>query len=404
MRQADLTALLATVRPRRAAEQLAAVPPDLLAATIADPATPWYQRRYCALALPGRVPATHAPALLAFARSDEEVHSRAAVVLALATSPGPHRAELLAWLRTEPEPDDTHFPVAALQGRVALGDVTAARPLAVQAADDRWFRSRPGTAALDDLVAAHGLDAVLAEFGAADAESLAREGTSVPDRLCGVRLWHGVGGNVVAALADPARRVARLAHDLLVAGPRPDPADLSAMASGDGPGAVWALAVLLAHGYEHPASVLPVPLPGVPADVRAAIVAKWAPGLRDTDPRWLVEKARTRPVLDPPVVAEAVALLAAAGSAPADPVPAGTHHGSGRGTYDVIAVTGGHVMISALGRFARDHPAGVTGQALTGFRMIDRDLGRIVVDGLVVYSFGRREPLTVLDLLFHWQD
>lgn len=407
MRRADLAALLDD-DTRRPLPDLLDAPADLLAEFAAHPAAPWRHRRRCAGALHGRVPPARAAALFALARSSgEEDSTRAELVVALATSPGPHRAALLDWLRTDPEPHRYRLPLAVLRGRAALGDVTVARPLALQAADDWTFRSRPAAAALDGLVARCGATAVLAEFGAEDAASLARDGATVADRLAGLRLLDG-HDDLVAVLADPHPHVTRAAYDRLVAAPLRGTAGLAEVASGAGPGALWALAVLLAHGVEHPAAATAprVPLPDVPADVRAAIVARWAPGLRGTDPRWLVEKALAGPVAPVPPPSAAVAALAAAGLAPGEPVTAHEHNDTGNGTYHRIDSAGGTVFVSTLGRFVRargDGPAAAV-LATAGYRVLTDSLSSTVVDGLVVYFFGAREPLPVVDLLFYWQD
>lgn len=405
LRRADLAAVLDDVRhPRR---DLRDVPAELLTDVVADPATPWHHRLRCAKALHGRVPPARAVALLDLARAGGEELSRAELVVALATSPGPHRAALLDWLRTRPPSGRDHLPVAVLRGRAALGDTTAARPLAALAADDWTFRAQPAAEALDELVARCGAAAVLAELGAEDAPSLLRNGAAAADRLVGLR-WSTEHGDLVAALADPHPHVARAAHDRLVAAPLRETAGLTALASGSDPAGLWALAVLLAHGVDHPAAATAprVPLPDVPADVRAAVVAHWAPGLRGTDPRWLVEKALAEPAAPVPPPSAAVDVLAAAGLEPGEPVSAGESYGQGHGTYHQIDVTGGRVLVSTLGRFVDVPEAGPAGPVLAaaGYRVIDGALSRIVVDGLVVYWFGDRKPLRVGDLLFFWQD
>jgi hypothetical protein len=81
-------------------------------------------------------------------------------------------------------------------------------------------------------------------------------------------------------------------------------------------------------------------------------------------------------------------------------VTAGDHHQQGEGTYHVVDTTAGRVMVSTLGRFYWSDEI----TELPGFRRIDDTLGSIVFTGLPVYFFGHREPLTVHDLLFYWQD
>jgi hypothetical protein len=185
------------------------------------------------------------------------------------------------------------------------------------------------------------------------------------------------------------------------------------------PGHLWALAVLHRRGHAIQAmwEALGSPrieLPGVPPDVREAIVRQYTPGQRDTDPRWLVEAACLEPVPDPwesDVVEErldrAAEALAAADLDPQEPVAAGEHHGTGSGTYDLIKTRTGPIMVSTLGPFFSGTGAderAIAALRAAGFRHIDRALGDIRFEGLHVYFFGDRQPLTVQDLLFYWQD
>ena len=153
-----------------------------------------------------------------------------------------------------------------------------------------------------------------------------------------------------------------------------------------------------------------VPLDGVPDDVRLAIVRQYAPGQRQTDPRWILEAACVALPPEPNPLEQlqrAVDALTVCGLHPEEPVEAGDVYQQGSGTYHQIAVDGGNVQISTLGPFASidtEAPGADAALASAGFRSVEATLGPIIVAGLHVYHFGAREPLTVGELLFYWQD
>ena len=240
---------------------------------------------------------------------------------------------------------------------------------------------------------------VLGALGFDSALSLMLFGPTPEARVLGVR-W--ADPDITQALADEERMVAREAYDRL-ADVTDNHDELARMVADRAPGHLWALAVLAARGEPIDVQWLAlgrprVDVPGLPEDVRAAIVREYVPGTRDTDPRWMLEAA-CLPDHEPDDVLTA-ALAELAPLAPAPPMTAGDHHQQGEGSYHVIDTVAGRVLVSTLGRFfsSDDIPE------LPGFRRIDDTLGGIVVTGLPVYFFGAREPLSVQDLLFYWQD
>jgi hypothetical protein len=407
------------VRERR----LAAVSADALVDLVLDESEPWWRRRVCAWALAGRVPRGRAMALVdCVRRADVTREVREAVLDVVTPVGGPHRDVLLSWL---PAQEDRWFAPAALRARARLGDLTAARPLAALAADPWTHRRAAGEEAIDALIEVRGLPAVLTAFGVRTTEQLATSRScSEAERLLGLRLrWHA-DAPITSSLADDSVVIARAAYDLLAeTGEEED--TLIAMLEERRPGQLWALAVLARRGpIRDRWETLGAPrveVPGLPSDVRRAIVREYTPGQRETDPRWLLEAACAEPdlgasadgVARPPGNAgtdrlqRAAEALAAAGLHPHEPVPAGDHHGQGDGTYHVIGTDAGDVRVSTLGPFfdSTDGDARVTGALREAdFRYIDATLDAIRVPGLYVYYFGDRTPLTVGTLLFYWQD
>jgi len=277
--RAQLTDLLRTAGRRTAAQRLTGVDADALAAFVLDRAEPSDRRRYCALALAGRVPPDRATAMMDRVRStDEPPMLRGAILGALSTSPGPHHAELLALLhRIDDGRGDPRFPPAVLAARASLGDLTAVAAMVEVAADPIWFPRNPATAALEALVAARGPGLVLAELGATTPADLLTSGATAGARVIGARLRHAEGGDLTPALADPVRIVARVAHDLMVADPddRTGHPSLLDMVQRRGTGWEWALAVLARRGH-RPDAIPRVALPEIPTDVREAVVRRYA--------------------------------------------------------------------------------------------------------------------------------
>ncbi|MFC7447209.1 hypothetical protein [Rhodococcus daqingensis] len=403
------------------ARRLSAIAPEELVHFVTDKAQQWNHRRSCADALVGRLPSGSAADLLAILRDPTETSElRRAVLDLLTVSPGPHSGEVLAWAKLQAGGVDGSdvlgaLGFAALIVRAELGDTSAALAL-VERATDPWDGVR-AEHAIDALITSYGADVV---FGGSP-NVLMLSGETPGLRLLGVRLSDRVGIDVSPALADESTMVARTAFDLLTARYRDGRfatgvvAGLTAMATRAGPGQVWAMAVL---ARRFPVDVRkmwnelgprPLDVPGLPTDVRDAMVREYAPGQRDTDPRWILEAALQPSIEDrddeAPVRA-AMTALKAAGVEPGEPVPAGVDEGCGGGTYFRIHTAEGDVMISTLGPFFQTQRDAIA-ELLTssvGFRRIDDRLAEVVVDGLCVYFFGDRGPLCVRDLLFYWQD
>ena len=83
---------------------------------------------------------------------------------------------------------------------------------------------------------------------------------------------------------------------------------------------------------------------------------------------------------------------------------------AGAGTYHHIDTSAGTLTLSTLGPFFHTDgtdgadPPTIPALQAAGFRHIDPKLAGTTVDGLHVYFFGNRDPLTVGQLLFYWQD
>ncbi len=402
-----------------AVELLRAWPPGPLVELAVDGAEPWWRRRCCAEALAGRVPPERAGDLLACAFDEEaETEVRGALLDVLSVPGAPHEGVLLDWLRTQSlagQPYD--MDLAIMRARGVLADLSAADELAELVADPWRHRALVGQDGLDVLVERHGPRAVVGRLGATSAEELLTSGSTVGRRLAAQRLVD----DVTPALADPCRSVARAAYEQLITTDAHQ-AELQRLAERRGGGSVqyWALAVLAGRGSDiRPAweelGRPRVALPGVPDDVRAAILDTYGPGQPDTDPLWLVERA-CMPPPGAPDVAEllhiAVAVLANAALLPREPVSAGDWNDTGWGTYHVISTAVGDVVVSTLGPYVSGGPdveRESVGRALdalvaAGFQEIDDDLAATRFEGLAVYFFGNRQSLRVYDLLFFWQD
>jgi hypothetical protein len=427
-----LSLLLTPTVTEEAQAHLLAASPDTLVSLALDTRQPWWRRRPCTLALRGRVSAKQAPALLERARDPQDVTEVRVAILDVLADDAPGGDELLEWLRGEEGREQPHsFADAMLAARARRGDLSAATALSWLAADEWQSPREIGERGLDTLIDIHGLTRVLDELGAPSLASLALAGACPADRLLGVRLLHRSGGDVSAALADVDVVVAHRAHLLLAESERRNDAVLHALIaaghkvvagglgtstpSGAAGACLWALSVLHRRGVDiaptwRSLGAPRVPLGDVPNDVRLAILREYAPGQRQTDPRWTLEALCVELPPAPDAVAQlqrALAALKGCGLHPEAPVEAGDFHQQGAGTYHRIAVDGGYVQVSTLGPFVTiDTEASAAEAALVdaGFRCVDAALGRLTVAGLHVYSFGAREPLTVEELLFYWQD
>jgi hypothetical protein len=422
----QLRQLTANVQiPPEAERQLATMPAGALCDLVVDKAEPWWRRRACVQALSGRVPADRVDDLLASTKDSEVTTEVRVGLLEVLSTPGSaHAGALLEWLRTQEDvPQPFGLQPELLHARAKLGDLTVTAGVVALEADAWPHIRRTGRSAVDALVETRGLDAVLTELGAESAEALATEGATVAGRMLGLRLLWEMRADFTPVLADDSFPVARAAYDLLITY-EPDEensgeAQLHAMVEHRLPGHLWALAVLGRRGHDiEPAwEALGRPrveLPAVPDDVREAILREYAPGQRDTDPRWLLEAAALPEAGQPDeagLLRQATEALDEGGLRPETPVSAGDLHEQGDGTYYTIDTLAGTVVVSTLGPFFResfteDGPDARALDALRarGFRHIDAELGGVTFDGLPVYYFGARQPLSVDQLLFYWQD
>ncbi|GAA2446015.1 hypothetical protein GCM10010191_73700 [Actinomadura vinacea] len=396
---------------------LEGVPAVAIADLVLDEGEAFWRREACAEALIGRVPGERAAALVDCV-CDTEVSARlnSALTTALNVPGQPYSGELRARAL-----ERGNYYIAEKLGPQALlddaksGDAKALGLLTVLASSPWRHLRAAGEGAVDELIELRGMPAVVAMLGADSPDALARSAPYPAIRLLGLRLLARAGGDISPCLGDDSAIVSRTAYDLLIGGQGHD-GTLLAMVEEGRPGHLWALPILHRRGHD----IRPmweglgsprVEVPGVPPDVREAIVRRYVPGQRDTDPRWLIEAA----LLDPPPesydfgevrLGAARQALAGAGLEPREPVPAGRSMGSGKGTYHVIPTDAGKVWVSTLGPFfGFEEDARIT-TALrdAGFRHIDPELGAITFTGLAVYFFGSREPLQVRDLVFYWQD
>ncbi|MFC9339222.1 hypothetical protein ACFT0G_28065 [Streptomyces sp. NPDC057020] len=376
-----------------------------LARYVVDRGHPWWRRRPCVIALTGRVPERYVPELIACVQDPRDTSEVRRSLLDLLAD----RAELLPWLRHEDRAADTSYGMgeAFLKARGLLGDRTAARGLATLAASPQRSARDAGDAGLDGLVDRYGADAILAELGEGRPE----------DREFHVWMRYRADEDVTDVLADPDRRVAYVAHSLAT------DTDRLRTYLDEAPtieAKVWAAYALygLTEDRAEARAVYDrlgcprVEVEGLDEELRRVIVHAYGPGCeRPSDPRWRLEAVCADPPARPDVddqLRRATAALAAAGLAPKPPVSCGEDNQQGDGTYHVIEVGGDRLLISTLGPFAtaeEDAPdAARCALASAGFRWIDGETGAIRVTDLCVYSFGRRDSLTVDALLFFWQD
>lgn len=394
---------------------LRGVATDVLVEIVLDGREPWWRRRACAVALEGHVLAWHAPALFACVRdTSATTELRSALLVAISERGGALHESLLAWLRAQDGVEQQYgFDLALLRARAMLGDVVVVPQLATLAADAWTHRRTLGQELLDAFITTHGLAVVLAALGADSLETLAFHGADPARRLLGVRLLARAGADVKPALADESVIVAQAAHEALASRSGDDDA-LWQLVHQRAPGHLWALVVLHRRGHAVQAAWralgASIELPGVPPDVREAIVRAYAPGDRQTDPRWLLEATCLDPdggVDEDDLLRRASEALASAGLEPQAPVSAGEHYRQGFGTYHIIMTLAGPVTVSTLGPFfssEHDEPRIVAALRAAGFRSIEAILAGTVFAGLHVYFFGRRDPLAISDLLFYWQD
>lgn len=177
----------------------------------------------------------------------------------------------------------------------------------------------------------------------------------------------------------------------------------------------------------------------VSPEIRDAIVREYVPHMEEgSDPRYITEYEN---ILSPPYKTAVsdrqllVETLKNNGVKVSKVENAGEFHGQGGGNYSVLTLEQieeyytSTLFISDLGRFVSRNM--VWYQVDHSYNMIDDELGveskkrlllcqqivtqigfiwpedellKSTVPELNVYYFGRREPLTVCDLLYYWQD
>lgn len=431
----------------RSKVRLAAQDRDLLAQCALSMEDPWWRRRSCLEGLRGRVPPHFRDALLALAFQHEleaEVRAAALTLIAVGDPVEPRfAAELVRLSECEGSVGDE-----AISARARLGDLTVARDLVELAASPWRGRRDRGLEHARILVELAGLPAVAQALGAAPpsggddasdrawADALCASG-SIAVRRFGVWLLGETGHSPLPALADPDFAVAGDACDVLVQQGAADallvyldmaladPPSFGATLDGPSRQAVWILLALHRLGHDVTGRWAELAAPAhplaLPEDVRDAILREYAlQAERGTDPRWLLEQAARdlEPVKEEQesLWVERLADVArAAGYHVGEPVPVGTAMQQGGGTYFLVDVGGITINVSTLGPFlTAPPPTSSQEQALpddlreaarvAGFRWIEGELAATKVDGLNVYFFGSRDPLTVLDLLFYWQD
>lgn len=164
----------------------------------------------------------------------------------------------------------------------------------------------------------------------------------------------------------------------------------------------------------------------LPVDVRDSIVEEYAEHSEvGTDVRYHLEFfLNERPSYDTDEADRnrLVAALKAEGLQVERCVGVGAFHQQGGGTYWLVQFEDNddfcHLNVSTLGKFvsffsqneedgAPTSPLHKKCRAIAesqGFFWVDPKLREKIVSGLNVYFFGSREPLSIFDLLFYWQD
>lgn len=185
---------------------------------------------------------------------------------------------------------------------------------------------------------------------------------------------------------------------------------------------LWAAYTLLRHEpeLELPLDSIPgypIPVPGLPSELRRTLVGAWVPRSQPgTDVRWLIEE-RKATEFELPEASSLVDAFAdgcrAAGMRIGKIADYAELMQQGTSTFRVVPVDDAAVNLSALAPFASMASEDVEPDlaervrriaGASGWTWVDEDLDALVVPGLNIYFFGRREPLSVHDLLFYWQD
>lgn len=429
-----------TARSPGARRALDAFAPASLVTVLRSDA-PWWVRAAVVPALAPKLDAPRARALLERAEDPREVEEvRCACVDALAdarrTEVVPALLKLDAALDREPA-RTWRLGEAVISAAARLG-ATKAAPAAVALRYDPWsYRRARGEEALRGLVSHVGIDGVARALGGADASDAGLSAMALTHPNAPARRWAvDTAGRdapwLVDALWDGDALVADGAVDRLADAQASADLDarldaLAAHAKAPVHARARALLTLCRRGREDLArprwNAMPdarVRLRDVPDDVRRAVLARFLPGERGTDPRWRLEGILDLDLdLDgdrewgmdgapDEIVSDALGALREAGLDPGEAVPIGAVRQQGGGTWRVVSVGGVALDVCELGRFVACESVMPTRarDALVskGFRVIEGALARAVFEGLAVYCFGRREALTVHGLLFYWQD
>lgn len=407
---------------------------EALLAYLLDPSQPWWRRETVARFWSEDLPAACvSPLLVAVTDASDTTEVRTAILEALCPAcEGSDKVQLLTWLQGHRGKQPYGLEAKLLGARAKLGDITAVDPLA-RLAHDPWSHTRAeGIEGLRRLVRQLGDDAILRELGCSSYEDAAASAESPYLRVLAIRALEASGADLSRYLADPDTSVARYVYDAL--GDRSvDTEFLRELATSEAKPTqtrCWALLALHRRGESADAGLAAleepsVVVPNVPRSVREAILGEYAPGERETDPRWLLEHAMTMPNRgqtrwedeEPsPATVAALARLSAAltkrGLKPGPAISSGEQMQQGGGTYFILPIDKGGTLLSTLGPFATDDGNGTPVRQAeiraavedAGLVWIDDELQHTIVTGLCVYFFGRRDPLSVRDLLFYWQD
>ncbi|MFK8004144.1 MAG: hypothetical protein AB8H86_31555 [Polyangiales bacterium] len=330
---------------------------------------------------------------------------------------------LVAWLQAQSGIDGGYgFAEQVLAARAGLGDVSVSLELAVLASDAWTHRRACALDALRMLAERVGEVAILAELGCASYLAMATDAPRFEVRLHGVRELHDAGEDITPFLADPSRIVARYVFDALTdSDVNVTVARQLAETAQSQEARAWAALTLFRAGMplKEAMAFLEEPfvsLPGVPDEIRHAILREYAPGQRETNPRWLLERATlpTGPSEDEleeradARLKRLMEALQALGLKPETPISAGDAFQQGSGTYFKITIPGSSMLqLSTLGPFIIDEeetPADIRAAAeACGLTWVE-EYAPLPFSGLCVYHFGKREPLRVGELLFYWQD
>ncbi len=402
---------------------------------------PWWMRVAVVPAIAPKLGAEGARALLERARDPREIEEvRCACVDALADAVRVDvlsaLVELSGALRRDAQ-GTWRLSETVTCAAVRLG-ATELAPAAAALRCDPWSHRRAlGEAGLRGLIARVGPDGVARALGGVDAtdgglSALALTHPDAPTRRWAVDVARAESPWLVDALRDAEFIVAEGALLRLATrdGAAAIDARLDALSLDETVAIVARARAMLAlwrRGHEELAArnwnATPdagVQLPEVPDDVRRAVLAEYLPGEPGTDPQWILEGlielgldldvARETGLDEAPdaIVDAARAALVDAGFIVGEAVPIGAVRQQGGGTYREVRVDGAVLQVCELGRFVTSEEVLSPGvrTALEGqrFRVIEGALAQTVFEGLRVYCFGHRDPLTVGKLLFYWQD